>query len=179
MPFLPPDWLKKLLHRIRSIPRWAWGLLLLAAVLVAARPVDHPGGTGSVTPFSNGEETVSQGGLVLDVIFKLGIVVVLIYVSLLLLKRWQDAGGKMPGGILSMRMKERQLTVLETTRLSPRQALHLVKVGSQTVLIGATDQALTLLTEVDDLPAPAIPDQTTAKAGPGFSRLLAYIRAKE
>jgi len=42
----------------------------------------------------------------------------------------------------------RQLEVLETVRLSPRQALHLVRVGERSILIGATDQSFSLLKDL-------------------------------
>ena len=86
----------------------------------------------------------------LDVIFKLALVLALIYGSLYLLRRWQI------GAFASAR---RQLTVLETTRLSPRQSLHLVRVGERAWLIGATDQALSLLAEVELLSEVMQPDQ--------------------
>ncbi|MBI3762805.1 MAG: FliO/MopB family protein [Chloroflexi bacterium] len=82
-------------------------------------------------------------GLALDVVVKLGLVLALIYASLYLLRRWQG------GALASAR---RQLAVLETARLSPRQSLHLVRVSTNSLtrvwLIGATDQAVTLLSEV-------------------------------
>jgi flagellar biosynthetic protein FliO len=42
----------------------------------------------------------------------------------------------------------RQLELLETLRLSPRQALHLVRVGERSLLIGATDQSFSLLADM-------------------------------
>ncbi len=41
------------------------------------------------------------------------------------------------------------MQVVETVRLSPKQALHLVMVGDQQLLIGATDQNVALLTSVE------------------------------
>ncbi len=110
----------------------------------------------------------------LDVIFKLALVLALIYGSLYLLRRWQV------GAFASAR---RQLTVLETTRLSPRQSLHLVRVGERAWLIGATDQAVSLLAEVEllsevmqpDQPAPA-PQAASAFAA-ALSRVLRPVRA--
>lgn len=42
-----------------------------------------------------------------------------------------------------------QMQMIETLRIAPRQALHLVKAGEQVFLIGATDQQLSLVSEVD------------------------------
>jgi flagellar biosynthetic protein FliO len=98
----------------------------------------------------------------LDVVLKLGVVIGLIEVSLYLLRRWQ---GQMTG-------HTRQLRVVESLALSPRQTLHIVRVGSQTLLIGATDQTLTPLGPVDLLPKPvSVP--TPEKPAPAFATLLA------
>lgn len=43
----------------------------------------------------------------------------------------------------------RQMRLVETVRLSPKQALHLVSIGDQQLLIGATDQNVTLITHVE------------------------------
>lgn len=113
---------------------------------------------------------------VLDVIFKLALVLALIYGSLYLLRRWQV------GAFASTR---RQLTVLETTRLSARQFLHLVRVGEQAWLIGATDQAVSLLAEVELLPEVMQPDQSAPvpQAASAFaaalSRVLGRLRVRE
>ena len=68
-------------------------------------------------------------------------VLLLIVVSSIIFRRWFQprSNGK----------NTRQLRVLETVRLSPKQALHLVSIGDQQLLIGATDQNLSLLTQVE------------------------------
>ncbi len=94
--------------------------------------------------------------LAISVTVKLALVIALIYGCLFLLRKWQ-------GGWLAPRQKH--ITLLETTRLSPRQALHLVRVDNRLLLIGATDQALALLSEVDPLPsfeAAALPSSEAA-----------------
>src|SRR5690606_39073560 len=65
----------------------------------------------------------------------------------------------------------RQVTILESTRLSPRQALHLVRVGSQVMLIGATDSSLTLLSEEVEL-VDAETQPAEAEQGPNPSPTL-------
>ena len=126
-------------------------------------------------PSVPGSDTLSTAGLVFEVILKLGVVLVLIYLSLYFLRRWQVGR---PGGL------PRQVIILETTRLSPRQALHLVRVGSQVMLIGATDNSLALLSEEvelvgeEALPAEGeamfpLPAGTQPEALPGFGALLA------
>lgn len=42
----------------------------------------------------------------------------------------------------------RQVSIVETIRLTPKQTLHLVKLGDQKLLIGATDQNISLISQV-------------------------------
>jgi flagellar biosynthetic protein FliO len=56
-------------------------------------------------------------------------------------RRWSLPGSK--------REKKHQMQVVETVRLSPKQAIHLVTVGDRQLLIGATDQNVSLLTSVE------------------------------
>jgi flagellar protein FliO/FliZ len=111
-------------------------------------------------------EPVNDWGLAARVLLNLGLVVGLIYGSLYLLRRWQ---GGAPGA-----RPARQLAVLETTRLAPRQAVHLLRVGERTLLIGATDQSVTLLAEMEpqaEAEADAAPTLTPA------SELLPFVEA--
>lgn len=77
----------------------------------------------------------------LGVFIKLIGVLLLIVVSSILFQRWVQPGftGK----------STRQLNLLETVRLSPKQALHLVSIGDQKLLIGATDQNVSLIVQVE------------------------------
>jgi len=68
-------------------------------------------------------------------------VLLLIVGGAVVLKRIQ----KKQAGIHS----ERALTVMESVRLSPKQALHIVRVGEEYFLVGATDQNVNLLSQVD------------------------------
>lgn len=133
-----PAWLA---HWPRQWGWWAGGALV--AISLGVSTLLTPSASAPVTLSTNQPPTpglFADAGLFLSVLLKLGAVIALIYGSLFLLKRWQ-------GGALTAR--PRQLTIVETTRLSPRQALHLVQAGDRTLLIGATDQSLTLLTELD------------------------------
>lgn len=138
------------LQRPTWLARWprAWGwwaggaalalVLGLSALYTPSAPAvaNLPAADQPPTP-----ALLTDASLFLSVSLKLGAVIALIYGSLFLLKRWQ-------GGAL-MTARRKQLTIVETTRLSPRQALHVVKAGDRTLLVGATDQNLTLLTELD------------------------------
>ncbi len=46
------------------------------------------------------------------------------------------------------RNASRQLEVVETIRLSPRQSLHLIRAGDRLLIVGATDQAISLVSEM-------------------------------
>jgi flagellar biosynthetic protein FliO len=142
------------------LPAWAWGLAFLA--LLGLSSLAAGGGQTSGTSLS-ASEPANLLALGISVLFKLGLVIVLIYASMVFLRRWR----------VSFPVRtDRQISVLETTRLSPRQALHLVRVKDQLLLIGATDQGLSLLTELDapdgeELSAPAglASKQTSEVAG--------------
>lgn len=150
----------------KKVSPWLWGLfglpiLLLSGVLSStqARAGTLP---GSPTP---AELDPNLGLTTLDVLLKLGIVIGLIYLSLYFLRRWQ---GKISG------RATRQLSVIESLSLSPRQSLHLVRAGSQVLLIGATDQTLTSLTPVELLPEPvavAVPEQPA----PSLAHFSSYL----
>ena len=129
------------------LPRqWGWwaGGAALALILGLSMLYTPSSPTLANLPAADQPSTpslITDASLFLSVLLKLSAVIALIYGSLFLLKRWQG------GALVTARRK--QLTIVETTRLSPRQALHLVKAGDRTLLIGATDQSLTLLTELD------------------------------
>jgi flagellar biosynthetic protein FliO len=74
--------------------------------------------------------------MVFDVMIKLSVVVVLIFLSAIVYRRWQ--GKPAVSG-------QKQLTLLETLPLGPKRVLHVVKAGDQTLLIGATDQSIQLI----------------------------------
>jgi flagellar biosynthetic protein FliO len=76
-----------------------------------------------------------------DVFVKLIGVLLLIVASSIVFRRWVRPGfsGK----------AAHQLHLLETVRLSPKQALHLVSIGDRQLLIGATDQSVSLIAHVE------------------------------
>lgn len=93
-----------------------------------AEPVTEPGGLSFGPMFY------------LETLLKLIGVLLLIVGSALVFRRWwlnrAIAGSK------------GRLAVMETVRMSPRQALHLVRVGEQYFLVGATDQSVGLIAAV-------------------------------
>jgi flagellar biosynthetic protein FliO len=95
---------------------------------------------------------------------KLIAVLLLIVGISVIYRRWQQLGsnGKLP----------RQMRLLETIRLSPKQALHLIVVGDQKLLIGATDQNVSLITQVEDDMDPVPAEETPAQTGLDFGSLM-------
>jgi flagellar biogenesis protein FliO len=96
---------------------------------------------------STGSAESSSGGIdssplfYVGVFLKLGAVLLLITGGAVIFQRWY--GSRMRHG------GERQMHLVETIRLSPKQALHVVEVGGQHFLIGATDQAISMLSSVE------------------------------
>jgi len=73
------------------------------------------------------------------VVIKMVAVLLLIVGGAIILRRWQTRRGGLTG---------RRMRLVESVRLSPKQALHLVRVGDRCVLIGATDQQISMLSEI-------------------------------
>jgi flagellar biosynthetic protein FliO len=65
----------------------------------------------------------------------------------------------------------RQMRLVETVRLSPRQALHLVTIGNQKLLIGATDQNVSLIAPIEE-DSLAFPVDEKSQPGLEFGSLL-------
>ncbi len=97
------------------------------------------------------------------IFLKLIVVLLLIVASSVIFRRWLQPsfGGK----------KTRQLQLLETVRLTPKQALHLVSIGGQQLLIGATDQNISLLSPVEVNPGSSEVEVKTTQSA-NFASLL-------
>lgn len=148
------DWLKKW-YQASSLQQKAVAALLIFSLLATGLLLVLSGGTDTNDPLA------SPALYFFGVILKLIGVLLLIVACAALLRRWMNpvAAGK----------PTRQLHLLETVRLSPKQALHLVAVGDQRLLIGATDQAIALLAPIEGEYEPLPPD---AQPGLDFSSLI-------
>lgn len=126
--------IKKWIEAGGSRRKWFAGLFLFSFVIT---------GILFISSGSSGSDTAIEP----DPLYFTGVIIKLISVLLLiigaavLLRRWQLKGG--------FQKKNGQLGVLETIRLSPRQAIHLVRVGDRHLLIGATDQSINILTQIE------------------------------
>ena len=124
--------------QVERLPKWAWGSAVLACIILLAVILnpgrESAGAQAAVDPLQ------SPTSLAVDVFLKFSVVLGLIYIAYYLLRRWQ--GNRFAAG-------NRQLTIKETLHLSPRRSIHLVQAGNRTLLIGATDQAVSFLAEID------------------------------
>jgi flagellar biosynthetic protein FliO len=95
---------------------------------------------------------------------KLLVVLLLIVLSAIFARRWLQPGrhGK----------RTRQIQLMESVRLSPKQALHLVSIGDQHFLIGATDQNLSLISPVEVSPPPIAVGEASPQTSLDFGSLL-------
>jgi flagellar biosynthetic protein FliO len=133
-----PGWMKTWM----GWPRWAQvtSLIGLMVLLTAGWMLAGAG----ADPQPNASDPFKDPALLMASVFlKLVIVVLIMIAALWLLRRIQGGGWKATA---------RQVQVLETTHLSPRRAIHLIQIGDRKLLIGATDQSVSLLTEIDDQP---------------------------
>ncbi len=96
----------------------------------------------SATMADGSPDDLSSPFYFLGVFVKLVGVLLLLFGVAYFVKRWK-------GNTSPIQNHINQMSIVESLRLSPRQALHLVKAGDQVFLVGATDQALTLVSEVD------------------------------
>jgi len=103
------------------------------------------------------EKTTTQ--LAVDILIKLSLVVGLIYGGLWAFRRYRSA---------DIRKGAKKIDVLETIHLSPRRALHLIQAGERLLLIGATDQHVSYLSEIEASAA-----TTVEQVPPAFAELLA------
>ena len=95
---------------------------------------------------------------------KLIAVLLLIVSSSVIFRRWlqPNLSGK----------SARQMRLMETIRLSPKQALHVVMIGDQKLLIGATDQNISLIAPVEESLVPVSVEETQPQAGLDFGSIV-------
>lgn len=86
-------------------------------------------------------DLVSSSAWMASVFFKLVLVLLLIIGCAIFIRKWMNS---------SVRSSTRQMQLTETLTLTPKRALHIVQVGKQLYLIGATDQGISLISELDE-----------------------------
>ncbi|MCM2271319.1 MAG: flagellar biosynthetic protein FliO [candidate division Zixibacteria bacterium] len=103
---------------------------------------------------------------IIKMITALAVVVVCIYVGIWLLK-------KLTSRRYSNGRKALMLEVLETAYIDPKKSLSLVRVADRSVLIGVTDNQISVLTELDtELTKAAMEAASKGTQGESFSTML-------
>lgn len=103
---------------------------------------------------------------IIKMITALAVVVVCIYVGIWLLK-------KLTSRRYSSGRKAFMLEVLETAYIDPKKSLSLVRVADRSVLIGVTDNQISVLTELDtELTKAAMEAASKGTQGESFSTML-------
>jgi len=107
------------------------------------------GGTATLALFiltggsdAAGDPAAPDALFYVGVFVKLAAVLLLIVGGAVIFQRWNGSRGLRKG-------TGRQLRLVETIRLTPRQAVHVVEVAGRHFLIGATDQSISILSPVD------------------------------
>ncbi len=98
--------------------------------------------SASATMVDGTTDPLSSPFYFMGVFVKLVGVLLLLFGVAYFVRRWK-------GNPAAPQKQTSQMQLVESLRLSPRQALHLVRAGDQVFLVGATDQSLTLVSEVD------------------------------
>lgn len=122
--------------------------------------------------------------LLWDVVVKTALVLALLYGVLWLVRRYYGRGAAPSRGAA--------IVLMQSAQLGPGRSLHLVGVGSKTLLLGATSQQVSLLAELDpeDLESgPDVPEggysfdryfhQASGVAGAFSSRLKGFGRGRD
>jgi len=137
--------------------------------LVAALTVVSFLAIGALLSLGGGSETTSDplGStpfyFVSAFVKLLGVLLLIVGLSVIF-RRWQHLG---PNGKLV-----RQMRLLETVRLSPKQSLHIISIGGQKLLIGATDQNISLISHVEDSIEAAPIAESQTQPGLDFGTLM-------
>jgi len=152
-----PAVLKKWLEQ--SSPRQKLVVALLAFSLLAT------GALFSLTDTNvTGNPLTSTPFYYVSAFVKLIAVLLLIVGSSVIFRKWLQPG---MGG-----KSNKQMRLVETIRLSPKQALHLVVVGEQKLLIGATDQSVSLITPVEETLSSLGTEDSQVQPGLDFGSLI-------
>jgi len=152
-----PALLKKWIEN--SSPRQKLFVSLLAFSLLATGALLSLGDT-NVT----GDPLTSTPFYYVSAFVKLIAVLLLIVGSSVIFRKWLQPG--MSG------RSNKQMRLVETIRLSPKQSLHLVVVGDQKLLIGATDQNVSLITPVEETLLPLTAEDSQVQPGFDFSSMI-------
>ncbi|SYZ74264.1 exported hypothetical protein [Candidatus Zixiibacteriota bacterium] len=159
--------------------------VLLVTTQLSGIKTTAPGGDAALyaadSAVASQTSTVTDSGVVekesmlwplVKLVGALTLVVGCIYGFLYLLKR-------MMGAKLSSNREHRLLEVLETTYISQKKSVALIRVAERSVLVGITEENITPLTELDkDETTQMLGDLAPEKRPVGFKSLLREARGK-
>jgi flagellar biosynthetic protein FliO len=139
---------KKIIVLLAAVALTCGGLVLHSAQSVTkeAKPEDSAFEMGSLFAsdpnFSDGTTGPPGSGeffskMMLSVLIVMGLGAAALYIS----KKWLPRLTNLP---------TKEIRILETAYLGPRKAVHLVKIGQQRLLIGSTNESITMLADVTD-----------------------------
>ncbi|RKX20833.1 MAG: flagellar biosynthetic protein FliO [Candidatus Zixiibacteriota bacterium] len=117
------------------------GLMFINTGKANAELIGMNNADGTVSESDNNQLATSVVPSLLKIISALVIVLVAIYLSVYLLKKTM---GKKFSGNKSLD----SLEVIETTYVAPKKTISLVRVGNKSVLVGVTEQNISMLTEL-------------------------------
>jgi len=133
--------------------------LLVFSLLATAVLLLLAGGSGP-----SSDPMASAPVYLAGVFLKLILVLLLIVLSAVVFRRWMHLSPQ--SGTV------RQMRVTETIRLSPKQTLYLVSVGEQQLLIGATDQNISLISPIENNPTLGQMEELQPAQGLDFGALV-------
>jgi flagellar biosynthetic protein FliO len=137
---------------LRNPSSWLLGLLTLltnAKLLAEEKPAP---GLGS-----------DVGPTLLQLAGALLLIVVIIYASVWLMKKYSN--GRMAGG-------GSLISIVERRHLTPKQALYLIKVGEKHLLVGASDSGLQKISDIEGLEVKKPPQSAVLSGASRFSQAL-------
>ena len=115
----------------------AWVSIVLIILIVAA-------GSGSITPETEAQNTVDEfniGQMVFGTFIRLILVLALIYGIFSIYRLFQKGNTK---------IYKRRLQIIDTYRFSAKQAVSILRIDDEELLIGLTDHSITLLKKLGD-----------------------------
>lgn len=111
-------------------------------------------------------------GSIIKMISALAVVIVCVYLGIFGLKRLMGNRHRTSGG-------QNLLQVLETAYVGPKKTVSLVRVADKSVLIGVTDERISMLTELDaEHTAEIVSADEESAAGESFSGFLKAASGK-
>lgn len=124
------DWFKNQSRLVQVIVIVAACVILVVGIWLSSMNV----------PTDSTAATVDSSAWMVGVFLKMLLVILLIVGLAIVARRWMINPGM---------THSKQLKIVETLSLNPKRAVHVIQWNEQIFLVGATDQNITLLSELD------------------------------